>query len=43
MHCRDLFGYDKYGYQQIMGVMQELCVCWSHYNNLYRPQFKQLS
>ena len=43
MHCRDLFGYDRYGYQQIMGVMQELCVCWSLYNNLYRSQLKQLS
>ena len=42
-HCRDFFGYDRYGYQQIMGVMQELCVCWSLYNNLYRPQLKQLS
>ena len=42
-HCRDFFGYDRYRYQQVMGMMQELCECWSLYNNLFRPQLKQIS
>lgn len=40
--CREFFGYDRYEYQQIMGMMQELCECWSLFNNLYRPTMKQI-
>lgn len=41
--CREFFGYERYGYQQIMSMMQELCEFWSLFNNLYRPTMKQIS
>lgn len=40
---REFFGYERYGHQQTMGMMEELCRCWSLYNNLYRPTLKQIS
>ena len=40
---REFFGYERYGHQQTMDMMEELCRCWSLYNNLYRPTLKQVS
>ncbi len=42
-HVREFFGYERYGHQQLMDSMDELCQAWSLYNNLYRPIMKQIS
>lgn len=38
---REFFGYERYGYQQMLSQMQELCVQWSMYNNLFRCTMRQ--
>ena len=38
---REFFGYERYGYQQMLTQMQKLCVQWLMYNNPFRCTMRQ--